>query len=68
MQFILSTRKEDSYDDKALTKSAFLLTQNPDIYTLWNYRKEVILMKIKERYCINNMITNSKFYIKIFVQ
>ncbi|CAH1108505.1 unnamed protein product [Psylliodes chrysocephalus] len=48
MEKILSTRKKDSYDLESLQISASILSSNPDVYTLWNYRKEVILMKIEE--------------------
>lgn len=50
LQKILSTRKPDSYDKQSFAISAQLLSVNPDIYTLWNYRKEVALMEIAERY------------------
>ncbi|KAJ8980056.1 hypothetical protein NQ317_012896 [Molorchus minor] len=49
VQQILSSRKEDTYDPISLDICSQLLTLNPDIYTLWNYRKEVILIKIEQR-------------------
>ncbi|CAG9863361.1 unnamed protein product [Phyllotreta striolata] len=48
MERVLSTRKKDSYDPKSLQISSGILQANPDVYTIWNYRKEVILMKVKE--------------------
>lgn len=45
MKQILSTRKPDSYDVDALKTCTNILLLNPDIYTLWNYRKEAILME-----------------------
>ncbi|XP_066258644.1 geranylgeranyl transferase type-2 subunit alpha [Euwallacea similis] len=47
MKKILSTRNDDSYDPESLAISTQLLCVNPDIYTLWNYRKEVALIKKK---------------------
>ncbi|KAJ8926746.1 hypothetical protein NQ314_020863 [Rhamnusium bicolor] len=49
MQQILSTRKEDNYDPVSLDICTQLLSVNPDIYTLWNYRKEAILIEIEKR-------------------
>lgn len=46
---IISTRKKDSYDPTSLSICTQILIPNPDIYTLWNYRKEVVLIKLKER-------------------
>lgn len=48
---ILSTRKHDTYDMNSLKICTNILMLNPDIYTLWNYRKEVILIK-KEKRCV----------------
>ncbi|KAF2904668.1 hypothetical protein ILUMI_01510 [Ignelater luminosus] len=47
MKQILQSRKPDSYDPECLGICAQLLIINPDIYTLWNYRKEVVLLEIK---------------------
>lgn len=46
MKKILASRTNDSYDPECLSICTQLLVVNPDIYTLWNYRKEVILMEI----------------------
>lgn len=48
MSFILSTRKKDSYDKEAFDVSSKILYANSHIQTLWNYRKEVILMEIEK--------------------
>ncbi|XP_050301888.1 geranylgeranyl transferase type-2 subunit alpha [Anthonomus grandis grandis] len=45
MKKILSTRKNSPYDPESFAISSQLLGLNPDIYTLWNYRKEVVLME-----------------------
>lgn len=49
MKQILSTRKPDTYDADALKTCTKILVLNPDIYTLWNYRKEVVLMEKSKR-------------------
>lgn len=49
MQKIISSRNEDSYDPASLSMCTQLLIVNPDVYTLWNYRKEVILIEIEKR-------------------
>lgn len=46
MKQILESRKPDTYDPNSLAICAQLLIVNPDIYTLWNYRKEVVLLEI----------------------
>lgn len=53
MKKILSTRRTDSYDAESLAISSQLLCINPDIYTLWNYRKEVALQEKEKRYHIH---------------
>lgn len=45
--FQLYQRKAGELDDEILRITAQVLTENPDISTLWNIRKETIL-KIKE--------------------
>ncbi|KAL3074261.1 hypothetical protein niasHS_015091 [Heterodera schachtii] len=39
---VFQKRKSGEYDDEMLTICGELLTNNPDIYTLWNVRREAI--------------------------
>lgn len=50
LKHIISSRKPDSYDPDCLLLCSQILIPNPDIYTLWNYRKEAVLIEIEERY------------------
>lgn len=47
---ILNARAEGLYDTKNLQLCALVLSSNPDVYTLWNYRKEAVLLEIKAKY------------------
>lgn len=58
MEKILHSRTNDSYDPECLNICTQLLVVNPDIYTLWNYRKEVVLMEIEKGY---NLIKDQLF-------
>ncbi|KAF5299048.1 hypothetical protein FQA39_LY11594 [Lamprigera yunnana] len=49
MKHILNSRKSDSYDPESFVICSRLLVVNPDIYTLWNYRKEVVLLELKDK-------------------
>lgn len=46
---VLSNRKPDSYDEEIFNLTATLLSSNPDIYTMWNVRKEMLLHLSKNR-------------------
>lgn len=48
MDKILSSRNENTFDESSLSLSGQILCSNPDIYTLWNYRKEVVLIVIRD--------------------
>eukprot|EP00191_Tetraselmis_sp_GSL018_P001942 CAMPEP_0177614116 /NCGR_PEP_ID=MMETSP0419_2-20121207/22444_1 /TAXON_ID=582737 /ORGANISM="Tetraselmis sp., Strain GSL018" /LENGTH=328 /DNA_ID=CAMNT_0019111073 /DNA_START=27 /DNA_END=1008 /DNA_ORIENTATION=+ len=39
---VLTRRKDHRYDEESLSLAAKLLELNPEIYTVWNYRKEAI--------------------------
>ncbi|GJQ70123.1 hypothetical protein Trydic_g22593 [Trypoxylus dichotomus] len=47
MNQVFLTRKDVPYNKDSLILCAQILTVNPDVYTLWNYRKEVILQQIE---------------------
>ncbi|KAK6640964.1 hypothetical protein RUM44_012663 [Polyplax serrata] len=48
MRLILEKRAAGVYDPDSLNLTAGLLTENPDIITLWNYRREILLeMKLE---------------------
>ncbi|KFM63459.1 Geranylgeranyl transferase type-2 subunit alpha, partial [Stegodyphus mimosarum] len=40
---IFSKREHGEYDEEGLELTGRLLEQNPDFYTLWNYRREILL-------------------------
>nr|CAH7764684.1 unnamed protein product [Callosobruchus chinensis] len=60
---ILSSRKPDSYDPECFALSTQLLMANADIYTLWNYRKEVIL--IEKEACGENGIEGEEKIVNL---
>lgn len=45
MKHIASTRNKTTYDPESFSICTQILNLNPHIYTLWNYRKEVILIE-----------------------
>lgn len=47
---LLLQRKAGELDDEILQITGKVLQENPDIYTLWNVRKETILLIKKEKY------------------
>jgi geranylgeranyl transferase type-2 subunit alpha len=36
-------RKERDYSEEALAKTTELLDLNPEFYTIWNYRRNILL-------------------------
>ena len=46
--FFVKQRKAGELDDEILQFTSQVLHENPDIYTLWNIRKEAIIL-IKEK-------------------
>lgn len=54
MEKVFMKRKNDELDEELLEVIGQLLTANPDIYTLWNIRRE-ILLHFKELRCKNQM-------------
>lgn len=61
---ILASRSADHYNPSDLQLCALILSSNPDVYTLWNYRKEAVLIEIKTKYasiidsCFCNVCVN----------
>ena len=43
------TRKAVPYNSDTFSLTAQILQLNPDVYTLWSYRKEVVLQQIEDR-------------------
>lgn len=48
MLLIQSKRHEKPYNKESFAICAGILEKNPDVYTLWNYRKEVMLTLIDD--------------------
>ncbi|XP_075920584.1 geranylgeranyl transferase type-2 subunit alpha isoform X2 [Petromyzon marinus] len=42
MERLLTKRAAGEYDSEALDLTASVLTQNPDLHTLWNFRREIL--------------------------
>lgn len=51
---VFERRSRSEYDDLALKSSEGLLRANPDIITLWNYRKEILLRLKPSKEIIND--------------
>ncbi len=49
MGMIFDRRDAGQMDDKTLNLTAAILEKNPDVNTMWNIRKECILIKAKEQ-------------------
>lgn len=54
MEDVFERRSRSEYDDLALKSSEGLLRANPDIVTLWNYRKEILLRLKPSKEIIND--------------
>lgn len=67
---VFERRSHNEYDELALKSSEGLLRANPDIVTLWNYRKEILLNLKPSKEIINDelyltekcLIVNPKSY------
>lgn len=51
-------------DDEMLSLTSQTLCRNPDIYTLWNIRREIFLNLKKEKYAQVSHNIVKKYYIK----
>lgn len=44
---VLLRRRAKQYDEESLKLAAKLLEQNPELYTIWNYRREALQDKLQ---------------------
>ena len=44
---VLTRRAAGQYDEETLVLAGKLLEQNPELYTVWNYRREALQDKLK---------------------
>lgn len=44
---VLTRRTAKQYDAETLALAGKLLEQNPELYTVWNYRREALLETLK---------------------
>lgn len=47
MKQIFEKRTLEQYDDEMMSLTSAILSKNPDISTLWNIRRECILLQLK---------------------
>ena len=46
---VLNRRAAKQYDQESLKLAGKLLEQNPELYTIWNYRREALQSKLQVR-------------------
>lgn len=53
---VLSRRAARRYDPESMTLAAKLLEQNPEVYTVWNYRREALkdTLQVSEEACLSH--------------
>ena len=44
---VLNRRAAKQYDQESLKLAGKLLEQNPELYTIWNYRREALQSKLQ---------------------
>lgn len=49
---VLNRRAAKQYDQESLKLAGKLLEQNPELYTIWNYRREALQSKLQVRQAI----------------
>ena len=52
---VLERRAAKRYDAESIMLAAKLLEQNPEVYTVWNYRREALAGTFKVR-CFRNEV------------
>lgn len=61
---VLARRTARRYDAESLTLAARLLEQNPEVYTVWNYRREALEATFKVGAC--NVTVRHAIYLVTF--
>lgn len=57
MELILRQKQAKDYSLKALKRTTDLLDLNPEYYTIWNYRRHILLRGLfSERYAILRLL------------
>jgi geranylgeranyl transferase type-2 subunit alpha len=45
---LLASKKREDYSDDALDLTTKILSSNPDFYSVWNYRREILCSRLPE--------------------
>lgn len=61
---VLTRRAAKQYDADTLTLASKLLEQNPELYTVWNYRREALQETLKVRMPPTSIMTQQNKHAK----